>query len=128
MISYRDPNLEKTLAVYDTVLEEFLEEEIDAEDLRTMIIGAMAKLDPPRDPGQKGRQAFRHALIGMTEADRRRFREAVLACDAQQLRAGVQEALLPKLALAPQSAYAPKARLEAANAALPAPFEIRSLD
>lgn len=124
MLSYRDPHLERTLEVYDTVLEGFLAEELTAEDLRLIVIGAMSRLDRPLDPGQKGRLALERLLVGLTDEQRRRFREGVLAATVEDLRACAREVLAPRAAEARQAVLAPRERIEQANAKLARPFTI----
>ena len=128
MLSYRDPNFEKTIATYDAVIDAFLSEELSGEDLRSLIVGAIGRLERPLDPAQKGRLALERTLLGITDAERQRLRERVLAVTADQLKACARDVLKPALARAVEAAYAPKERIERANAALGAPFEIRSLE
>ena len=126
-LSYRDPHLVKTLAIYDGTHEAFLAQELSAEELRTTIIGAMSTLEPPLDPAGKGWQAFMRLLLGISDADRQRFREAVLTVSAQELRTCAAEVIGAGMATAPQAVYAPRERIAAANESLERRFEIESL-
>jgi hypothetical protein len=127
LLSYRDPNLEKTLEVYDGALVGFLEEEIDADTQRKVIIGTVADLDRPMHPATRGRVAFDRMLAGVTDEDRQRFRTSVLALDAEAMRRAAHAWLLGA-AGARQAVVAPKERIEAANATLSVPFEIESVE
>jgi presequence protease len=127
-LSYRDPNLEKTLEVYDSCFDAFLAEELEPDTVRKTIIGTIAGLDMPMDPATQGYIALERIMVGLTDDDRQRFRAAVLATDVEALRRGAREILLPACAQARQATFAPKARIEAANGALPRPFEIVTLE
>ncbi len=126
--SYRDPNLEKTLEVYDTAVDAFLEEELDPEAVRTTIIGTIGNLDRPLDPPGKGIVGMDWFLSGLTDADRQRFRESVLAVDARAMRAAAADILKPAARRAMEAVYAPRERLEAANRTLARPFDIVTLE
>ena len=127
-VSYRDPNLERTLETYDRCLDEFLQEELEAEAVRKTVIGTVADLDRPMAPGVRGFIAFERLLVGIDDADRQRFREAVLATGPEELRRAARETVLPALGRARQAVLAPKDRLEAANMELGGIFEIESAE
>ena len=127
LLSYRDPNLEKTLEVYDGAIAGFLEEEIDVETRRKLVIGTVADLDRPMHPATRGRVALDRMLAGVTDEDRQRFRTSVLALDTEAMRHAARAWLLG-VTEARQAVVAPKERIEAANATLSVPFEIESVE
>jgi presequence protease len=127
LLSYRDPNLERTLEVYDTAISGFLEEEIDADTRRKLIIGTVADIDRPMHPSTRGWIALERKLAGVTDEDRQRFRDAVLELDPAMMRRVSREWLLGAAA-ARQAVVASRERIEAANAVLPVPFEIESVE
>lgn len=55
MASYRDPNLTKTLEIYDTTVEALIPEEVPQESLTETIIGTIGDIDSPLSPDQKGK-------------------------------------------------------------------------
>jgi Zn-dependent M16 (insulinase) family peptidase len=128
LLSYRDPNLEKTLEAYDTVLDAFLAESFGPDELRIAIVGAVGRLDRPLDPVGKGHEAMRRKLLGLTDDDRRRFREGVLSVTIEQLRACADGLLRRASAAAPQAVLAKRERIEAANAALAKPFAVETIE
>jgi presequence protease len=128
MVSYRDPNLEKTLEVYDTCLEDLLAEDLSADVVRKAVISTTANLDRPMDPATQGMAALERHLAGLGDADRQRFRDAVLKVDAAAMRRGVREILQPALSRARDAVFAPTERIEAANAGLPRRFEVEGLE
>ncbi len=128
MLSYRDPHLKATLDVYAGAIDHFLDEEISDEELRTTIIGAVGKLDPPLDPATKGREALRRMLIGLTDDDRMRFREGVLSSNVEAMKACVRDVLPAAFERSTTAVYGPAERIEKANAELPVPFTITPID
>ena len=53
-LSYRDPNLEKTLDTYNNALSALHLEEVSEESLKDSIIGTIGDIDSPQSPDQKG--------------------------------------------------------------------------
>ena len=81
-LSYRDPNLEKTLDVYDNAADA-LEAAADAMEndpdaLAAAIIGAVGDMDGALSPDQKGYTAFQRWIINESAAHRQKFRDEVL--------------------------------------------------
>ncbi|MBI4865272.1 MAG: insulinase family protein, partial [Candidatus Riflebacteria bacterium] len=128
MLSYRDPNLEKTVDIYDRCLDEFLAEELDQDTVDKAIIGTVADLDRPMDPATRGLAALERRLAGLTDDARRRFKEAVLTTTAEAMKGGAREILCAAAPEARQAVLAPRERIEAANGVLPEPFEIIGLE
>lgn len=81
-VSYRDPNLAKTLDVYDAAADALMkaaeELENDPEALATAIIGAVGDMDGSLGPDQKGWAAFSRWLIRQSPESRQRSRDEVL--------------------------------------------------
>lgn len=81
-LSYRDPNLAKTLDVYDEAAEaciaaaEQLENDPDA--LAQAIIGAIGDEDGSMSPDQKGYTALTHWLVNESAEYRQKFRDQIL--------------------------------------------------
>jgi presequence protease len=80
--SYRDPNLDKTLDVYDLAADDLLAAaealENDPDALTTAIIGAVGDLDGALSPDQKGYQAFTHWITNQSPEYRQKFRDEIL--------------------------------------------------
>jgi Zn-dependent M16 (insulinase) family peptidase len=81
-LSYRDPNLAKTLDVYDAAADALMatadELEKDPEALATAIIGAVGDMDGALSADQKGWTAFNRWMIREAAEDRQKFRDEVL--------------------------------------------------
>jgi Zn-dependent M16 (insulinase) family peptidase len=79
LVSYRDPNILKTLDAFDHV-PHFLESiELTDEELDRSILGAIGELDAYMLPDAKGRASMLRFLTGDTDAIRQRMREEMLA-------------------------------------------------
>lgn len=81
-LSYRDPNLEKTIDVYDEAADALLEAaeamESDPDILETAIIGTIGDMDGAMSPQQKGGTAFQRWLVNESPEYRQKFRDEVL--------------------------------------------------
>ncbi len=79
LVSYRDPNLLKTLDVFDQVAH-FLESiQLTDEELDRSILGAIGELDAYMLPDAKGRASMLRFLTGDTDPLRQRMREEMLS-------------------------------------------------
>ena len=82
-LSYRDPNLHKTLDVYDAAADYLLSVadtlENDPEALATAIIGTIGDMDGALSPDQKGSTQFQRWLINESPEHRQRIRDEILA-------------------------------------------------
>ena len=76
--SYRDPNLQATLDVYDASGEFLRRLEMDEAELDRAIIGAAGDLDPARLPDAHSFASLARALTGFDDARRQREREELL--------------------------------------------------
>mmetsp|Transcript_15469 Transcript_15469/g.23722 ORF Transcript_15469/g.23722 Transcript_15469/m.23722 type:complete len:1104 (+) Transcript_15469:54-3365(+) len=89
-VSYRDPNLAKTIDVYDAAADALIasaeELEKDPEALATAVIGAVGDMDGALSPDQKGWAAFSRWLIRETPESRQRRRDEVLNTKASDFK------------------------------------------
>mmetsp|Transcript_1976 Transcript_1976/g.2768 ORF Transcript_1976/g.2768 Transcript_1976/m.2768 type:complete len:1084 (-) Transcript_1976:233-3484(-) len=89
-VSYRDPNLSKTLDVYDAAADALIasaeELENDSDALATAIIGAVGDMDGALSPDQKGWAAFTRWLIRETPEARQRRRDEILDTKASDFK------------------------------------------
>lgn len=85
-LSYRDPNLEQTIDVYDQT-EEFLKHlHLTQKDLVRGIIGTISDIDGYQLPDAKGFTALMRYLAGDTDETLQRMREEVLSTDMRHFR------------------------------------------
>jgi Zn-dependent M16 (insulinase) family peptidase len=85
--SYRDPNLTKSLDVYDQTAAWLRNVDISPKELTRAIIGAISSFDPYMLPDAKGRAAFHRYILGDSEADLQRIREQILGTTVADIHA-----------------------------------------
>nr|GMC83350.1 presequence protease 1, chloroplastic/mitochondrial-like [Ipomoea batatas] len=78
-LSYRDPNLMKTLNVYDGTSDFLRELEMDDDTLTKAIIGTIGDVDAYQLPDAKGYSSLLRYLLGVTEEERQLRREEILS-------------------------------------------------
>lgn len=77
-VSYRDPQLRETLAVYDETADFLGRVELGEEELTRAIIGVIGQMDAYLLPDAKGWVAMQRYLLGEGEEFRQQVREEVL--------------------------------------------------
>ncbi|XAR59465.1 hypothetical protein NMG60_11015307 [Bertholletia excelsa] len=78
-LSYRDPNLLKTLDVYDATGDFLCGLEMDDDTLTKAIIGTIGDVDAYQLPDAKGYSSLVRYLLGVTDEERQRRREEILS-------------------------------------------------
>lgn len=78
-LSYRDPNLLKTLDIYDATGDFLRELEMDDDTLTKAIIGTIGDVDSYQLPDAKGYSSLLRYLMGITEEERQLRREQILS-------------------------------------------------
>ena len=87
MVSYRDPSILPTLAVYDKMADHLRHQTPDKAALEAAIVGAIGEMDTYLLPDAKGRIAFSRHLTGETVAMRAKTRAEVLGTTAGHFKA-----------------------------------------
>ncbi len=87
LISYRDPNLERTIEVYEGVVDYLKEFTVNERDMNKYIIGTMSNLDRPMNPNAKGVRSMNLYMNHVTEEMIRKEREEVLDARQEDIRA-----------------------------------------
>ncbi|VAI49572.1 unnamed protein product [Triticum turgidum subsp. durum] len=85
-LSYRDPNLLKTLDVYDGTAKFLRELEVDDDALTKAIIGTIGDVDSYQLPDAKGYSSLMRYLLGITEEERQQRREEILATSVKDFK------------------------------------------
>lgn len=86
MLSYRDPNLQKTLDVYKKV-PNFVEQiTLSDDDLQKYIIGTIKEFDTPKTNKQKGSSMMGRFIMNYTLDDRQKIRADVLATTVKKMK------------------------------------------
>lgn len=85
--SYRDPNLENTVDVYNSI-PKFIEElDLTDDELKNYIIGTMNSFDPLLGPAEKGSVNFSRFMSNLTEEMVSNFKEDALNTTLESLKA-----------------------------------------
>ncbi len=86
-LSYRDPNLEKTLNNYDGTADFLRNLDLHEDELTKSIIGTIGSLDSYQLPDAKGFTSLSRHLIGLTDEARQQYRDEVLSTTAADFKA-----------------------------------------
>lgn len=86
LVSYRDPQIGGTEAVYQALPEWLSRLELTERDRTKYIIGAVAELDQPVTVSIRAARCLSAYLSGITEEDFQRERQEVLDCTGEKLR------------------------------------------
>jgi presequence protease len=78
MASYRDPHIKRTLEIFDLAPARILEENYSDEDIKEAVLQICAEIDRPESPEQKASRAFFRKMIGLSDEERRIFKEKLL--------------------------------------------------
>ncbi len=85
--SYRDPNLKRTLDIFNGTADFLRNFDITDREMDKYIIGTMSKADKPLTPALKGQLAAEFCLKGITYADRQKARTEALNARQGDIRA-----------------------------------------
>lgn len=77
-VSYRDPNIERTLNIFDETAAFLRTMDLDEQELTRAIIGAIGTLDSHLLPDAQGFVALLRHLSGDSEEERQRIRDKIL--------------------------------------------------
>lgn len=85
-VSYRDPNLEKTIDVYEKAADYIANFEADERTMTQYIIGAVSEMDMPMTPAAKGNYSLSGYMTHYTYEQVQQDRDELLAADAETIR------------------------------------------
>ena len=85
-VSYRDPNLEKTIEIYEAAATYVSEFNADEREITKFIIGAISELDVPMNPATKGTRSLAAYLANVTLEDIQKEREELLTVTVEKIR------------------------------------------
>lgn len=86
-VSYRDPNLGRTLQVYEGITEYLKSFSVSDRDMIKYIIGTMSEVDTPQNPQAKGARSLAAYLCHITQEDLQRERDEILSATPGNIRA-----------------------------------------
>jgi len=126
-LSYRDPHLERTLAVYEEALRFAGDGVIADEEIQKAVIGSIGALDRPMDPAGRGFASMIRHFSGLTDEERRRFRQAVLSMGTRELTAGALQYLAGVKNRSAVAVYSAGEKMNQANETLRPSLQIEPL-
>ena len=85
-LSYRDPNLMKTIEAYDGTPGFLKGLELDDDTLTKAIIGTIGDIDSYQLPDSKGYTAFMRHVLGVTDEERQQRRDEILGTTVKDFR------------------------------------------
>lgn len=126
-LSYRDPHLERTLAVYEEALRFAEEQAIPVEEIQKAVIGSIGALDRPMDPVSRGFTSMIRYFSGLTDQERKKFRLDILSMGDKALTEGALLYLAGVQDKAAIAVYAEGEKMNKANETLRPPLKIEAL-
>lgn len=84
-VSYRDPNLDKTIDVYEKAAEYIKNVKLDERTVTQFIIGAVSELDTPMTPATRGSYSLGGYLTGLSMERVQKERDELLATTQEEL-------------------------------------------
>ncbi len=86
MYSYRDPNLKRTLDVYDNAADFISSFDADEKAMTNYIIGAINSIDRPTSKEQRLKISVVRKIVHLTDEMKQRERDELLSATAQDMR------------------------------------------
>jgi presequence protease len=98
MVSYRDPNLMKTVDIFDQSAKFLKDLNLSDDELTKAIIGAIGDIDAYKLPDLKGWSSLAQQLANVTDDDRQKIRDEILGTTKEDFKkfADVLEAMKTK--------------------------------
>ena len=87
LVSYRDPNLEKTNEIFEKSVDYTESFEVSERDMTKYIIGTVSSMDTPLTPSAKGARSMSAWMTGLSFQYVQKERDEVLSCGCPQIRA-----------------------------------------
>lgn len=78
LVSYRDPNLSKTVEVYEKAAEYIANMPLDDRMILQFVIGTLSGIDTPLTPNQRGGYSLSRYMIGFSDEDAQKERDEIL--------------------------------------------------
>ena len=85
-VSYRDPNLEKTIDVYQNAADAVANFAADERTMTQYVIGAVSEMDAPMTPSALGVFSLGGYMTHRSDTDNQKERDQVLNCTVEDIR------------------------------------------
>jgi Zn-dependent M16 (insulinase) family peptidase len=86
LVSYRDPNLERTLGVFDSATAFLSDISLDREELTKSVVGTIGDIDAYQLPDAQGWTAMVRRLTGVSDEERQKVRDQVMSTTEKDFR------------------------------------------
>ncbi|HET58102.1 MAG TPA: peptidase M16, partial [Deltaproteobacteria bacterium] len=86
-VSYRDPHVRETLAIFDETAHFLRKKKMTRQEVTKAVIGAVGDMDAYQFPDAKGYTSMARYIAGISEEERQRIRDEVLATTTDDFRA-----------------------------------------
>lgn len=126
-LSYRDPQLVKTLQVFRNAGDFISQRELSAEEMERAIISTISMMDKPMDPSGRGDAALMRYISGVTDKMRRKFREDVLSATPQKLKEAMKKYFSRASKTEMVAVYSSEEKLREANEQLEDKLALKNL-
>ena len=87
LISYRDPNLKKTMQVYEGIVDYLETFAVSERDMDKYVIGTISNIDRPMTPSAKGDRSMNLYMNHVSEEMIQKERQEILSATPQDIRA-----------------------------------------
>ncbi len=118
LLSYRDPQLLRTIDVYSQALDWVQLGDFDAEKIKEAVLSVFSAHDRPLSPSGRGSNEFANQLQGLNHGLRQQFRERLLSVTKEQLLDVAKRYLSTQLDHSPISILSNEESLSAAQQTL----------
>lgn len=85
-VSYRDPNLAETVAVYQSVAEFVKNFEVEPRDMTKFVLGTISMTDTPMTPCGKGERSYTCYMSEIPMDTLQKNRDSIIDCQAEDIR------------------------------------------
>ncbi len=93
--SYRDPHIVNTLKVYEGAASFIRSGRFAEEDVKEAILQVCSDIDKPDPPGPASRKAFYRGLLALSDEERKRYKQRLLALDRKAVMAAAERYFTP---------------------------------
>lgn len=88
--SYRDPHIRTTLEVYDRAVAYIQSGDYTDEEITESVLQVCSDIDRPDTPAETATRAFYRSFVGLTDAERQRFKNGVLTVTREAVQAAAR--------------------------------------
>jgi Zn-dependent M16 (insulinase) family peptidase len=83
--SYRDPNIKRTIDVFENGADYLKNGEFDDEEIKEAVLQAASDIDRPDTPAVAAKKDFFRRILNIPDLERKKFKEQLLQSDREKL-------------------------------------------